>query len=117
VSLDSIIFADGSVLGPDRLGVIGIEQAKYAAEGDFLRALNDTTMSDADLTTWLNQVATAPVNQAATGRPDPVQAFRHAYASGLIEFLKQRGRTAAAQWYTGAHENEVPASTKLHRVQ
>ena len=49
MSLDSATLSDGSVIGPDKVGIVDREFRKGLVENSLLRKLLDQSISDADL--------------------------------------------------------------------
>ncbi|SRR5579883_138836 len=92
VSLDSVAFADGRVVGPDRLGFISREQRKAAAAGRIVAKIEDTSVSDTDLIAWLR---TFDVHKVTDG--DPALLYEASFASMALKVLQQQGRQPAAR--------------------
>jgi hypothetical protein len=118
VSLDSVILADGTVLGPDALGIIGIEKAKSAAETDILAHLEDDTVSDTQLLDWLStfDARTIPPD-SRTGLQNEVQIYKASFAGAVLRFIKEHGRPGTAQWIRSIQSNHTPSVSTLHEVQ
>jgi hypothetical protein len=118
VSLDSVVFSDGGVLGPDVLGFIATERAKAGAETDILTHLGDTSISDDQLIPWLGtfDIRAVPPD-SRTGLRNPVQVYKAAFARAVLGFVKEHGRPQTAQWIKDIQAKRVPPTSTLHPIR
>ena len=114
VSLDSIVLSDGSVIGPDRYGIIGFETRKADAENEVLNRLLDSSISDSDVAQRLAEVVKKTHAPGVT--PDPVLIYQSALARTISQYLTSLGRSGTAQWLRQIQATRMPAS-RLHRVE
>lgn len=54
LALDSIVLANGAVIGPDVFDVVGESQARNGAIVDILAKMSDPSLTDSQLAEWLN---------------------------------------------------------------
>jgi len=117
VSLDLVIFADGGVVGPDQAGVVGLEKAKSEVENAMLARLQDTSITDDDIGTWLNGLSAAEAPVDANKHPDLVEGYRIVLAKAILQFMGGgQGRTATALWLQDALAKRRPSGAMLYRL-
>ena len=119
MSLDSATLSDGSVIGPDKVGIVDREFRKGLVENSLLRKLLDQSISDADLAKLLaediKRWEQSPPLRPDTGLAEEVGLFRHHLEHILIKNLREFGRSGAAEGLKSMIDKKaaVPA---LHKV-
>jgi hypothetical protein len=94
VSLDSVTLENGAVIGPDTYGVIARETAMIRARTEVVAKLNDTSLSDDDLTEWLKSNTSRYFGDyyAADGFVDHFGALLKAISVDVLQRMKVNGR-------------------------
>jgi hypothetical protein len=116
VSLDSIEFADGGVLGPDRMGYIALERLKEAFEIDVIARSQDTSITDEQFVQWVNDMhnlvaASGPPWDTAAGQ---LIRYKSAFAFYLQGQLKRGRRGDLAALIRAYQSNRMPSPSALH---
>ena len=94
VSLDSIVFANGGVVGPDRYDSIGENTASAAALKEILAKISDPSVSDKDLDDWLKSRASQSIRSIAMtdGSINQTLAAQIGQAQAMRAYLAAHGR-------------------------
>jgi hypothetical protein len=94
LSLDSVIFKNGGVVGPDRFDAIGKAAAGTKAWSELMAKVNDTSVSDNDLNTWLQQLASQPARNTvgADGAINHYLTAQIAFSRFLLDRVNKSGR-------------------------
>lgn len=94
VSLDSVVFNDGTVLGPDRFGVVDQQTARIRAQSLIADKVLDDTLSDLALSQWLKQVGhRGPVfKPGSKTEQDHYQTAFGSFAVAIDQQLNDIGR-------------------------
>ena len=118
IVLDSVVFADGTVVGPDQVGIIARDQAYRAAEVDVMAKVEDQSITDDALLQWLASFAPRDPGRDARGNRDMVQAHKAIFASrAVVQSIQHQGRAATIEWIKRGWSNQVPQPASLHKVQ
>jgi hypothetical protein len=116
LSLDSVVFADGGVAGPDRTDVIVMERDREAAESEIIRHAQDASLSDADFSKWLEEVGRSPLIASDIRQTN---LYGIALARAMLSRLRlprAGGRTSVAPTLEGAQKRRVPSPSGLHKL-
>ena len=99
VILDSVVFENGSVLGPDQWGIIAQEQAERSAAQRALKNLSDSSLTDEQVSSWLQEQANEPFLIHPENHPiyDHDKYSEHSLAVMVRQTLKTRGRAKATE--------------------
>jgi hypothetical protein len=119
VSLDSVVFADGGVVGPDRMGVIALLRGEELNENDLAARAQDPSMTDAQFSQWLSDVHQSPmadpeISDRASGQ---LQNYKITLATAARNRLKNfAGSTRAVlpDWVKSWQARKIPAPSTLH---
>ena len=97
--LDSVVFENGSVLGPDQWGIIAQQQAERSAAQRALKNLSDSSLTDEQLSSWLQEQANEPFLIHPENHPiyDHDKYSEHSLAATVRQTLKTRGRAKATE--------------------
>ncbi len=94
VSVDSVTFKGGGIVGPDRFDLMGQDAASEKVRIEIAARLNDTSISDEVLRAWLQQQA----SQSMAGITQPDGSINHAlsaqisWAKMALQLMNSRGR-------------------------
>lgn len=69
-TLDSVVLDGGTVVGPDRYGVIEGRLAQHAAVAEVAAKLNDAAVFDGELETWFRETGAIQPDVKPDGMPD-----------------------------------------------
>jgi len=96
VSLDSTIFKNGGVVGPDYFDVIGHSEAAIKAWSDIIGKISDDSITDGKLNGWLQQQAkqSPALAQRADGSLDHYVTAQIALARVALSRVSAQGRAA-----------------------
>ncbi|MBL8234700.1 MAG: hypothetical protein JNL98_39745 [Bryobacterales bacterium] len=94
-SLDSVVLGNGTVLGPDHWDLIESRRAVNAAEAEISAKLNDSSISDADLNAWLEEVSKRPLTLKPNGLSDHSTVIG-GIARAMKHLVQQNGRAKVA---------------------
>ncbi len=118
VSLDSVLFIDGGMVGPDRAGMLELKKAEDASDLQMAASLEDTSITDEQITKLLTQLSSATaitgmdkINVGEFALPE----YQSAVAGMLLQIIRTKGRAQTAQWYRAVLANR-PAASMLHRL-
>jgi len=118
VSLDSVTLSDGSVIGPDRTDIVGRELRKGLVEKLLLEQVSDPTLSDDDVTKWLEgdrkRWEKVPMLVPGTGLRDVVGVYQWALEGSLLKGMPQHGRASAIEFLKGAVTKRAAAPKLVH---
>jgi hypothetical protein len=118
VSVDSILFADGGVIGPDRTDIIR-HQAEEEAAIDAVIAIVRAGGTDDELKVKLQAAATmgqSPVDRE-TGRPDFRTLRRSGAAKAALMALQQNGRSGVEHFATAQAAQRASPAISRFRVE
>jgi hypothetical protein len=119
MSLDSVTLSDGSVIGPDKVGIVDSEFRKGLVEQALLRQLLDQSISDSDLSKLFDehvkQWEKNPPLRPNTGLAEEVGGYQHQLERILVKNLRNFGRSPAIEGLKSMIDKKaaVPA---LHKV-
>jgi len=99
VSLDSIVFSNGGVVGPDKFDVIAQATASEDALSAVLQQVSDASLNDSELNAWLQQQATQPAALAA----QPDGSINHAVSAQIAQAQAMRS-------YLAVHGRPIPGT-------
>jgi hypothetical protein len=122
VSLDSVVLKDGSVIGPDRHGILAIEKGKAESDRELISQLRNAALSESDISQWLSNVSKEARQQGLardpkTGLPDAVKLHKANTADLIVKQIAAYGRFAAAQWLESVAADQQAHASRLHNVR
>ncbi len=113
ISPDLVMFEDGGYVGPNRAGILEVEEGKAQYAADRLSQFQDKTISDADLRAQLTAIA-----QQSIGGPDKLRNFNTLEARGILQMWDLKSsRAEMAEWYSKLIASHKPAVGSFHRLQ
>ena len=118
VSLDSVVFADGGVVGPDRMGIVALEQGRLVIENEVMARMQDVSVTDNELVQWLTDLANAPPPdvQSTVTAAGQIELYRKGFAKAMLSRLKFANRADVPVPFKAAQRQRIPPTTALHRL-
>ena len=122
VSLDSVVFTDGGVVGPDRLGIITVEQGQLAIESEIIARYQDPSSTDDDLKAWLTtmsqeMIADPKLLPTAAGH---ITLYRISLAKALLNRLntpRAGGRASIVPTLKGLQAQRLPVTSSSNSAR
>ena len=116
VSLDSVEFADGGILGPDRMGYIVLERLKEAFENDISTRSQNVLITDDQFVQWINDLHDGPLPETkmwdtAAGQ---LMNYKKAFAFYVLGRLKRGKRSDLAALIKTYQSTRMPSASTLH---
>ena len=116
VSLDSVEFADGGVLGPDRMGYIVLERLKEAFENDVSTRSQNASITDDQFVQWINDLHDGPLPETkmwdtAAGQ---LMNYKKTFAFYVLGRLKRGKRSDLAALIKTYQSTRMPSASTLH---
>ena len=92
INVDTVIFDDGLVLGPDKTGLVDSINARAIAIGRVLETVRRATAEGQDITAALRGLMPPPGTNFAVMPPDPITNWIIVYTGELVRFPERRDR-------------------------
>jgi hypothetical protein len=119
VSLDSVVFADGGVVGPDRMGIFTLLRGQESFENEIAARAQDQSMTDAQFTQWLQDVRQGPppvpeISDLASGQLQNYKISLAIAAQTRLKNFPGSTRAVLPDWVKAWQAHKIPAPSTLH---